>query len=53
MTGGIGELKIELYSLVVRAAALEGEVIVCQNAESEEIVSATVCFGPGFDFLGR
>lgn len=53
MTGGIPQLRADLFRLTIRAAALEGVIFVVQDPPSEEIFSVGICFGPGVDFLGR
>ncbi|KJA23469.1 hypothetical protein HYPSUDRAFT_587918 [Hypholoma sublateritium FD-334 SS-4] len=52
MTGGVRSLKFDLYRLLMRAAALEGNILAVQEEGTKNIVAIGVGFGPGVDFLG-
>ena len=53
MTGGMPELREELFCLIFRTAALEGKLYYCKHIESAKILSLAAGFGPGIKFLGR
>ena len=53
MTGGVPKFKRDLFRLSLRAAALEGAIFICQELQSRKIVSVSVSFGPGTNWLGR
>ena len=53
MTGGVPKIKRDMFRLSLRAAALEGAIFICQELQFKKIVSVSVSFGPGTDWLGR
>ncbi len=53
MTGGMPELREELFCLIFRTAALEGKLYSCKHTESGKILSLAAGFGPEIRFLGR
>ncbi|PPQ72879.1 hypothetical protein CVT26_003500 [Gymnopilus dilepis] len=53
MTGDSPKNSEALFRLTFRAAAIEGNIFVCQDDESDKIVALAAGFGPTSKFLGR
>lgn len=53
MTGGEERFKLDLFRLSVLTTVMEGNVTVCQDRSTKEILTVALSFGPGKMFLSR